>query len=68
MALVARVFASRRLYELAQQIGRRVQWPLTRRGRIRRLPPPLSGWTTSRDLDPVAAESFRDWWQRGHKR
>ena len=64
MGLVARVFASRRLYEAAQRIGRLAQRPLVRRGKIRRLPGPLSGWTTSRDIDPIAAESFREWWKR----
>jgi L-lactate dehydrogenase complex protein LldF len=37
-----------------------------RRGRIRALPPPLSGWTASRDLPVPPAESFRDWWTRTH--
>jgi L-lactate dehydrogenase complex protein LldF len=33
------------------------------RGRpIRRLPPPLSGWTETRDLKPPARQSFRSWW------
>jgi len=34
------------------------------RGRIPRLPPPLSGWTTARDAPAVPAESFRAWWRR----
>lgn len=33
---------------------------LGRGGRIRRLPPPLSSWTASRDL-PIPGESFREW-------
>jgi L-lactate dehydrogenase complex protein LldF len=37
-----------------------------RRGRIRALPPPLSGWTASRDLPVPPAEGFRDWWTRTH--
>jgi L-lactate dehydrogenase complex protein LldF len=37
-----------------------------RRGRISTLPPPLSGWTTSRDLPLPPAESFRTWWTRTH--
>lgn len=28
------------------------------------LPPPLSGWTVSRDLPSPPRESFRDWWAR----
>jgi L-lactate dehydrogenase complex protein LldF len=67
MGLAARVFTSRRLYELAQRIGRRAQRPLVRRGKVRRLPGPLSGWTTARDLDPIAEQSFREWWDREHR-
>ncbi|TPG35029.1 lactate utilization protein [Mycobacterium hodleri] len=33
-----------------------------RKGRIRHLPPPLSGWTASRDLHAPPAQTFRDWW------
>ncbi|KJK12466.1 (4Fe-4S) protein [Terrabacter sp. 28] len=28
------------------------------------LPPPLSGWTASRDVPSPPAETFRDWWAR----
>jgi L-lactate dehydrogenase complex protein LldF len=35
-----------------------------RRGRIRTLPPPLSGWTASRDLPAPPKETFREWWSR----
>ncbi|NUR17447.1 MAG: lactate utilization protein [Dermatophilaceae bacterium] len=28
------------------------------------LPPPLSGWTSSRDVPSPPAETFRDWWAR----
>jgi L-lactate dehydrogenase complex protein LldF len=33
-------------------------------GMIRRLPPPLQGWTQSRDLDPLAKETFMERWRR----
>jgi len=33
-------------------------------GRIRNLPPPLSGWTASRDIPAPPPETFRDWWRR----
>ena len=36
---------------------------LSRDGRIRRLPPPFSKWTRSRDLPAPPKTSFRDWWQ-----
>ncbi|MFD8947531.1 lactate utilization protein B [Streptomyces xanthophaeus] len=35
-----------------------------RRLRPRRLPGPGRAWTDSRELPPVPAESFRDWWTR----
>jgi L-lactate dehydrogenase complex protein LldF len=63
MRAMARVFASRRLYEAAQKAGRIAQWPLLRHGQIERLPGQLGGWTSMRDLDPVPAQSFRDWWR-----
>jgi L-lactate dehydrogenase complex protein LldF len=37
---------------------------LSRHGRIRRLPAPLSGWTRSRDLPAPPREPFRTWWRR----
>jgi L-lactate dehydrogenase complex protein LldF len=58
-----RAFASRRSFEAAQRAAR-LGRPLARRGRITRLPWPLSGWTDTRDLPVPPAESFRDWWRR----
>jgi L-lactate dehydrogenase complex protein LldF len=63
MRAMARVFASRRLYEAAQRAGRLAQWPLIRHGRIEHLPGPLRGWSSMRDLNPVPRQSFRDWWR-----
>ena len=37
-----------------------------RRKRIRHLPPPLSAWTTSRDLPAPPAQTFREWWRKEH--
>ena len=34
-------------------------------GMIRRLPPPMSGWTKDRDIQPVADESFITRWKKG---
>ena len=47
----------------AQRAARLAQLPFVRSGRLRRLPPPLSAWTRTRDLRGVARSSFRDWWR-----
>ncbi|MER6689781.1 LutB/LldF family L-lactate oxidation iron-sulfur protein [Streptomyces minutiscleroticus] len=38
----------------------------SRRFHPRTLPGPGRAWSASRDLPPVPAEPFRDWWQRTH--
>jgi L-lactate dehydrogenase complex protein LldF len=58
MRTVARVFASRRLYVLAQRLGRLLQKP------ARRLPGPLATWMRTRELRPLQRETFREWWSR----
>jgi len=62
--IVAWLFGSGRRLGLAERLGRLAQRPLARGGTIRRLPPPLDAWTRTRDLRPLARESFRDWWKR----
>ncbi len=42
-------------------VSRRIFW---RRGRIGRMPPPLSRWTDARDAPAPPRESFRAWWAR----
>jgi L-lactate dehydrogenase complex protein LldF len=64
MRAAAWAFGSPRRLALAHRMGRLAQLPFLRGATIRRLPPPLSGWTQSRDLRPLARESFRDWWSR----
>ena len=51
----------------AQTIGRFLQRPFERDGRIRRLPGPLAAWTATRDLPAVPRQSFRDWWAAREK-
>ena len=58
MRALARVFSSVRLYEKAQRVARLVGAP------ARRAPGPLAQWTRTRDLPPVAKETFREWWRR----
>jgi L-lactate dehydrogenase complex protein LldF len=64
MRAVAWAFSGRRRFALAEALGRLAQRPAVRGGAIRRLPAPLAGWTRTRDLRPLARESFRDWWER----
>ena len=48
---------------LANRAGRLLQWPLSRGGRLRWLPPPLSAWTRHRSF-PALARPFRARWKR----
>ena len=64
MAAAGWLFGGRRRFAAAQRLGRLAQRPLIRAGKIRRLPPPLDAWTRTRDLRPLAGESFREWWER----
>ena len=58
------LFGGRRRFAAAERLGRLAQRPLVRAGMVRRLPGPLGAWTRSRDLRPLAGESFREWWGR----
>ena len=49
-----------RLYRAAQHAAKLARLA-GRRGRG--LPPPLNGWTASRDVPAPPAETFRDWWR-----
>jgi L-lactate dehydrogenase complex protein LldF len=60
MGLVARVFASRRRYEIAQKLARAGRGPLAKLGGTA---PGASAWTRMRDLPEVPAQSFRQWWR-----
>ena len=64
MRAVGWAFAGRRRYEWGQRLARLGQRPFVRGGSIHRLPGPMRGWTSSRDLEPLPPESFRDWWRR----
>ena len=67
MRSIAWLFGSPRRLATAQRLGRVGQRAFVREGSIRRLPGPLAKWTRTRDLRPVAAESFRSWWGREHR-
>jgi L-lactate dehydrogenase complex protein LldF len=64
MAVLRGIFGSGQRLALAERLGRIAQRPLVRRGRIGKLPGPLAGWTRTRELRPLARESFRDWWTK----
>ncbi|HET6944993.1 MAG TPA: LutB/LldF family L-lactate oxidation iron-sulfur protein [Gaiellaceae bacterium] len=64
MAAAAWVFGGPSRFAFAQRLGRLAQRPFVRTGTLRRLPPPLSGWTRTRDLKPLPAQTFRSWWKR----
>jgi L-lactate dehydrogenase complex protein LldF len=59
-----RVLRSPRLLAAAQRAASASRKVVARKGRIRRLPPPLSGWTETRDAPAPPPESFRAWWAR----
>jgi len=65
MAAASWVMASPARYAAAQRTGR-LGRALGRRGRIRRLPPPLSAWTVARDAPAPPAQTFREWWEHEH--
>jgi L-lactate dehydrogenase complex protein LldF len=53
------------LYRAAAKTGRVAQKPAVRDGSVRPLPGPLSAWTNTRDLPPLAEKSFRELWKEG---
>ncbi len=50
------------LLEAGQAMARLGQKPFEVDGVISRLPGMLAGWTAARDLMPIPAQSFRQWW------
>jgi L-lactate dehydrogenase complex protein LldF len=60
------VLASPRKLAAVQRVASLSRRVIGRSGRIRRLPPPMSGWTATRDAPAPAVESFRAWWKRTH--
>ncbi len=64
---LGRVFLDRRRYERAQRLGRMLQRPAVRKGRVRWFVGPLRGWGTSRELPALPRQTFREWWESGHR-
>jgi L-lactate dehydrogenase complex protein LldF len=61
------IIRSRRYYELCLKLAAIFQRALPS-GVIRRLPPPVKGWSMSRDLPLIAGESFMERWRRIKKK
>jgi len=60
--LLAQVLVRPALYRLATRVGRVLQRPFARGGTISGLPLFLDDWTRTRDLPPVAAQTFQERW------
>jgi len=58
----ARLLRLPALYRLGGPLGRLLQRPFVRGGRIRALPLVFGHWTRTRDLPPVAARTFQERW------
>ena len=65
-SLSATILGSPRLLAAAQKAASASRKIVARKGRIRRLPPPLSAWTDTRDAPAPPPESFRSWWSHTH--
>jgi L-lactate dehydrogenase complex protein LldF len=65
--LAGAILASPRKLAAAQRVASASRKLVGRSGRIRRLPPPVSGWTETRDAPAPPRESFRAWWSRTRK-
>jgi len=51
------------VFRLAAVVGRLVQRPFARNGRLTGLPFPFSRWTDARDLPAVASKTFHERWK-----
>lgn len=56
-----------RLYRASGKLAGLASRLLARKGRLRRLPPPLHLWTRQRDFPAVASQSFTEWWEEREK-
>ena len=63
MGLLGRIFRSPRAYRWALRVARWAMKGRAQDGWIDSLPGYGRGWTAGRDVPPLAAESFGDWWE-----
>ncbi len=65
MQMAAAMLKNGQRLHAAQRLGRLAQLPFVGNGGfIESLPFMLGGWTETRDLAPLPAESFREWWAK----
>ena len=58
---------SRSRFEAGFSVGKIVSAPLQRDGWIKKVPPPISGWTHSRDFPAPASQTFGKWFAERSK-
>ncbi len=58
---------SRSRFEAGSSVGKIVSAPLQRDGWIKKVPPPISGWTDSRDFPAPATKTFGKWFAERSK-
>ena len=63
----AAAFQSQARYEAAQRLARMGQVLFKRGDQLKHLPGMAREWTRFRDLRPIPAHSFRDWWKQRAK-
>nr|WP_240911078.1 LutB/LldF family L-lactate oxidation iron-sulfur protein [Paludisphaera soli] len=68
MKTLGRVFASPRRYAAMQKMGRQGQKLMVKGGVIERIPGYLGGWTSVRDVYPIAPQTFREWWKQRERK
>lgn len=56
------------LYRAAGNAARLASRLIGRKGRIRRLPPPLHLWTSKRDFPAPTEQSFSEWWEERQRK
>ena len=59
-----RLWATPAGYRLSVRLGRIVQKLSLQNGRLVRAPGPARGWFNTRDMPPIAQETFHEWWKR----
>jgi L-lactate dehydrogenase complex protein LldF len=63
----ARLWKTPHGYRRSIQLARALQRGFMKNGRLVRAPGLASGWFMTRDMPPVAPQTFREWWQGGRR-